>query len=343
MTEPLLSTSTNPFGAILERLIDMASGKTPPSFRELVRAAGLDPERDFVGASLRDLDFRGEDLRGFDFSQSDLTGADFRRADIAGMSLAGADLTGVIGLVGARFRDFDAAPEMIIVPAGEFMMGAAASEGDEAERPQHVVRIGSPFAAGICPVTRGEFAAFVEATGHKIVGGKKSSWRDPGFPQYDDHPVVGVNWHDAQAYVAWLTETSGGRPYRLPSEAEWEYCCRAGRTSAYSTGDSITPEQANFGREPKGTTPVRTFPPNAWGLRDMHGNVWEWCDGNWHKDYSGSPPSDGSAWQGGDSSLRVLRGGSWDSSPVILRSANRDWGRPDLRNNILGFRVVRTL
>jgi formylglycine-generating enzyme required for sulfatase activity len=341
MTEPLLPASPNPFGTVLERLIDMASGATPPSFRELVSAAGLDPVRDFVGASLRDLDFRNEDLRGFDFSQSDLTGADFRRANIAGMSFSGADLTGVIGLVGARFRDFDAAPEMIIVPAGEFLMGSPEGEGTPDEHPQHPVTIANPFAVGIYPVIRGEFAAFVKASGHKVA--KKSSWRDPGFPQKDDHPVVWANWHDAQAYVAWLTETSGGRPYRLLSEAEWEYCCRAGTTSAYGIGESITPAQANFGPYSKGTTSVLKFPPNPWGLYDMHGNVWEWCEDNWHEDYEGSPPSDGLAWAGGDPSSRVLRGGSWDYSPVILRSADRGRGRPGSRDDAIGFRVARTL
>jgi formylglycine-generating enzyme required for sulfatase activity len=343
MTESSLPTSANPFGTILERLIDMASGATPPSFRELVSAAGLDPERDFVGASLRDLDFGNEDLRGFDFSQSDLTGADFRRANIAGMSVAGADLTGVIGLAGARFRDFDAAPEMIIVPAGEFMMGSPEGEGVPDEDPQHSVTIGIPFAVCVYPVTRREFAAFVKATGHKAEGGKKSYWRDPGFPQNGDHPVVWVSWHDAQAYVAWLTETSGGRPYRLLSEAEWEYCCRAGTSSSYSTGHSIMPEQANFGGASKGTTSVLKFPPNPWGLYDMHGNVWEWCEDNWHEDYKGNPPSDGSAWAVGDPSSRVLRGGSWDVHPDGLRSANRDRDQPDNRDITIGFRVARTL
>ncbi|MGA2293479.1 formylglycine-generating enzyme family protein, partial [Bradyrhizobium sp.] len=158
-----------------------------------------------------------------------------------------------------RFRDFDAAPEMIIVPAGEFMMGSPAGEGDDDERPQHKVSIKNRFAVGVCPVTRGEFAAFINATKHKIEPGAfvwngkewksdpSKSWRDPGFTQGDDHPVVCVDWHDAKAYVEWLKERSGGKPYRLLSEAEWEYCCRAGTTSAYSTGDGITPEQANFG------------------------------------------------------------------------------------------------
>jgi formylglycine-generating enzyme required for sulfatase activity len=193
------------------------------------------------------------------------------------------------------------------------------------------------------PVTRGEFASFVEATQHKIEGFGNRSWRDPGFKQEDDHSVVCVSWHDAQAYVAWLCERSGGKDYRLLSEAEWEYCCRAGTASAYSTGHAITPAQANFGRNSQGTTPVSRFRANPWGLRDMHGNVWEWCEDNWHPHYIGDPPMDGSVWRGGDTSSRVLRGGSWGNYPLSLRSANRDRSPPDNRNDRVGFRVARTL
>jgi formylglycine-generating enzyme required for sulfatase activity len=142
--------------------------------------------------------------------------------------------------------------------------------------------------------------------------------------------------------VAWLRKESGGKSYRLLSEAEWEYCCRAGTISAYSTGDEITPEQANFGENSKGTTPVSRFPPNSWGLRDMHGNVWEWCEDCWHDNYVGAP-TDGSAWTTLDCSRRVVRGGSWDFTPRILRSADRVRITPDDWNYILGFRVGRTL
>jgi formylglycine-generating enzyme required for sulfatase activity len=137
--------------------------------------------------------------------------------------------------------------------------------------------------------------------------------------------------------------TIRGKAYRLLSEAEWEYCCRAGTATAYSTGDAITAEQANFGGNSNGTTPVSKFPPNPWGLRDMHGNVWEWCEDRWHEDYSGNPPSDGSVWRSEDQSFRVLRGGSWGSNPENLRSADRYGGLPDYRDNLVGFRVARTL
>jgi formylglycine-generating enzyme required for sulfatase activity len=255
---------------------------------------------------------------------------------------------------GTRFKDIDIGPEMIVVPAGDFLMGSPPGEGDDDERPQHKVTIKNPFAVGIAPVTRGEFAAFIDATNYKIESGAvvwngqewkddpSKSWRDPGFQQGDDHPVVCVNWHDAQAYVKWLRELSPGKAYGLPSEAEWEYCCRAGRTTEYSTGDTITAEQANFDNR-NGTTPVSKFSPNRWGLRDMHGNVWEWCEDNWHENYSGNPPSDGSVWRGGNRSLRVLRGGSWCDGPHFLRSADRDRDRPGDRSGFVGFRVASTL
>jgi len=260
---------------------------------------------------------------------------------------------------GGRFRDFDAAPEMIVVPAGEFLMGSRDGEGDHNEHPRHKVTVKSLFAVSIAPVTRGEFATFIGTTNHQIKAGtyvwddgRKSendpskSWRDPGFKQEDDHPVVCVNWHDAQAYLAWLRERSGGKGYRLLSEAEWEYCCRAGTTSAYSTGDAITSGQANFDNNSKGTTPVSRFPANPWGLRDMHGNVWEWCEDSWHQKYKGAP-EDGSAWKGGSPSSRVLRrvlrGGSWYDDPYILRAADRYGYRPGGRDYGVGFRVARTL
>jgi formylglycine-generating enzyme required for sulfatase activity len=255
---------------------------------------------------------------------------------------------------GEIYHDFDAAPEMIVVPAGDFLMGSRKGEGDDDERPQHKVRIGYALAVGIAPVTRGEFAAFIKAANHEIESGafvwdgqrwkwdQSKSWRDPGFKQDDDHPVVCVSWHDAQAYVAWLKKRSG-KSYRLLSEAEWEYCCRAGTASAYNTGDSITSGQANFNSNHRGATSVFKFASNGFGLHDMHGNVWEWCEDNWHSDYTGNPPTDGSIWAGGDESLRVLRGGSWDNDPHILRSADRGRNRPGNRYSSIGFRVARTL
>lgn len=251
-------------------------------------------------------------------------------------------------------------PKMIRVPLGNlpwtFMMGSLPSEGRHSEEaPRREITIRSALEVGIFPVTRGEFRAFIDATSHQINEGahvwtgekwefdESKSWWDPGFPQEDDHPAVCVNWHDAQSYLKWLNRRSGERRYRLLSEAEWEFCCRVGKTGPYSTGEAITHAQANFGRNAKGTTSVTSFPPNPWGLHDMHGNVWEWCEDNWHVDYSGNPPSDGSVWKGGDPSLQVQRGGSWYDDPSYLRSANRSCDRPGTRGDNVGFRIARTL
>jgi formylglycine-generating enzyme required for sulfatase activity len=158
-------------------------------------------------------------------------------------------------------------------------------------------------------------------------------------------PVINVSWNDAKAYVAWLKQASG-KHYRLLSEAEWEYACRAGTTTRYAWGDDPpTPEQANFGRKVGKTTEVGIYPANPWGLYDMHGNVWEWVEDCWHDSYGGAP-NDGSAWleeDGGDCGSRILRGGSWGNGPGVLRSANRDSVGPDDRGLIVGFRIARTL
>jgi formylglycine-generating enzyme required for sulfatase activity len=163
--------------------------------------------------------------------------------------------------------------------------------------------------------------------------------------QSDRHPAVGVSWQDARAYVAWLTIETGKR-YRLPTEAEWEYACRAGTTTRYAFGDSISPADANYGGNVGGTTEVGSYAPNAWGLFDMHGNVWEWMQDVWHGSYNGAPTSD-VAWTDGEgqasSTARVLRGGSWGLHPRSLRSANRGRNLPGLRDYFFGVRVARTL
>jgi formylglycine-generating enzyme required for sulfatase activity len=197
----------------------------------------------------------------------------------------------------------------------------------------------------------GEWRAFVRATGwHE---GGEVNWEAPGFPQTDTHPVVGINWYDAQQYVRWLSEATGRR-YRLPSEAEWEYACRAGTKTAFSFGDTISTSEANYdgnftynggarGEYRRGTTPAGMFPANPWGLFDMHGNVWEWVQDVVHDNYEGAP-LDGSAWEeGGDQARRILRGGSWLYNPRYLRSALRNGFSAALSNDIVGFRVVREL
>jgi formylglycine-generating enzyme required for sulfatase activity len=272
------------------------------------------------------------------------------------------------------FKDLEAGPDMVAVPAGKFVMGSPKSEPqrEKDEGPEHEVNIPKAFAVGRCTVTRGQFAAFIAATAYRMGGditcrwtGKEfddtsQAWRDPGFAQDDSHPVVCVNWDDAQAYVAWLTESSGAA-YRLPSEAEWEYACRAGTATPFWWGSSITPDQANYdgsaepykGGGSKGvyrrcTIPAMSFDPNPWGLYQVHGNVFEWCEDIWNDSYSARPESlkaTGGAMTDGIADWeRVLRGGAWDRYPQTLRSARRGaMGDKIYRINHTGFRVVRTL
>ncbi|CAH0291596.1 Serine/threonine-protein kinase PknA [Massilia sp. Bi118] len=272
-----------------------------------------------------------------------------------------ADLEGILR---DRFLDGEGkGPELVLLPTGRFQMGSPDHERKIAmdagsqkgwlarELPQHWVGIDRPIAMGRYPVTVGEWRVFVRATGWRQSG--EVNWEAPGFPQTDAHPVVGVNWYDALEYVRWLSEATG-RSYRLPSEAEWEYACRAGTRTAFSFGDTISTEQANYdgnftynggvrGEYRRGTTPAGMFPPNPWGLFDMHGNVWEWVQDVVHDSYEGAP-LDGSAWEeGGDQARRILRGGSWLYNPRYLRSALRNGFSSALSNDIVGFRVVREL
>ena len=250
-------------------------------------------------------------------------------------------------------------PEMVVVPAGDVMMGSPEKErgrSDE-ESPQHRVTIANPFAVGKFSITRGEFAAFVKETAYKTEGGcdvwngsewkrqPDRSWRSPSFFDQDDrHPVVCVNWHDAKAFAAWLSKKVG-KAYRLLTEAEREYAARAKTATRYSFGDDevwlsqYAWYQANSGGA---THPVGEKKPNAFGLLDMHGNVWAWCEDTWHSSYHGAP-NDGSAWQTGDTPFRVLRGGSWYRNANGIRSAFRITLSPDGRYNDVGFRVARGL
>ena len=249
---------------------------------------------------------------------------------------------------GVPFRDRPLAegriiegPEMVVVPRGSFLMGPATDEIDSSGRPQHLVTIAEPFAIGRCPITRGQFAAFVEAT-RREPRDIDCSWRNLYFPQDDTHPVVSVSWFNAVAYATWLEQASG-KPYRLPSEAEWEYCCRATTTTVYNTGNRITREDAHFDESEKdGTVPVASFAPNAWGLFDMHGNVNEWCADNWHRHFDDSAPVDGTVWQGGDAACRTIRGGGCYCLAADLRSAYRGAMEAEERG-LVGFRVARPL
>jgi formylglycine-generating enzyme required for sulfatase activity len=249
----------------------------------------------------------------------------------------------------AVFRDVEEpwCPEMVALPAGEFLMGSPETEAgrNKNEGPQHRVTIGYRVALGRYPVTFAEYDHFCAATERKNPG-------DAGAGR-GKRPVVNVTWRNAASYCEWLAKETG-QPYRLPSEAEWEYACRAGTTTRYSCGDEITERNANIGHVARGfvfggrtmTTLVGSYGPNPWGLYDMHGNVWEWVEDVWHDSYKGAPV-DGSAWTdregANSSSVRVGRGGSWGLFPGNYRSARRIGLEPDLPGRFLGFRLARTL
>jgi formylglycine-generating enzyme required for sulfatase activity len=249
-------------------------------------------------------------------------------------------------------------PEMLVVPAGDVMMGSPEAERgrSDPEGPQHRVTIAKPFAIGKFSITRGEFAAFVQETNYKTEEGCEvwtgsgwqhqpdRSWRSPGFDQDDRHPVVCVDWHDAKEFTAWLSKKVG-KTYRLLTEAEREYAARANTATRYSFGDdsAALSEHAWYSANSGGAThPVGEKKPNAFGLLDMQGNAWAWCEDAWHPSYQGAP-NDGSAWLTGGAPSRVLRGGSWFRDAASLRSAFRVSFRPDSRYSDTGFRVARGL
>jgi formylglycine-generating enzyme required for sulfatase activity len=277
---------------------------------------------------------------------------------------SGSPVADASGVLRDRFLDGSGVgPELVLIPTGRFEMGSSEIERATAmksgsqkawlarETPQHWVSIAYSFALARHPVTVGQWRQFARATGWESMS--DTDWNAPGFVQTDEHPVVAVSWNDVQKYLSWLTAKTG-QLYRLPSEAEWEYACRAGTHTAFSFGEDISTERANYdgnftynngvkGEFRQGTTRVDAFQPNPWGLFDMHGNVWEWTQDVVHENYEGAP-SDGSAWeQGGDPARRVLRGGSWLYQPRYLRSALRNGYSAVLANDIVGFRVARKL
>jgi formylglycine-generating enzyme required for sulfatase activity len=230
-------------------------------------------------------------------------------------------------------------PEMIVIPAGSFTMGSPATEkyryGNEG--PQHKVTVSRPFAVSKFDVTFADWDACVS------VGGCPQA-TDSGMGR-DTKPVINVSWDDAQTYVAWLSKMTG-QPYRLLTEAEWEYAARAGTTTAYYWGDEIGTGNANCNgcgsQRTHQSSPVGSFRPNAFGLYDMAGNVWQWVQDCWHNSYDGAP-SDGSSWISGDCSRRVVRGGDWDGFPPGLRAAIRGGITTVGLNGVVGFRVGRML
>jgi len=231
---------------------------------------------------------------------------------------------------GRVWQDVDG-PVMIDVPPGWFTMGECAGDklASDVERPAHEVSIPAGLAFSMAQITVAEYRRFAR----EYLPGE-----DPELP------AVQVSWVDAAEYCAWLSLRTG-RAYRLPGESEWEFCCRAGSLALFAFGDELTPQMANYLYTEKGArvgqgrrTRAGTFPPNVFGLHDVHGNVCEWVADVWHPTYDGAP-AEGSIWSG-SGELRVMRGGAWDHQPRQLRSSHRDClGRHCRRDNV-GFRVA---
>ena len=295
--------------------------------------------------------------------------------------------------VGAVFRDAlkdgGEGPEMVVLPPGRFRMGSPAGEEgrDSDEGPLRTVTIGKRIAMGRYEVTVGEFRRFVTASGYRTeaernAGGEQGCyiqefmdsnrdgwdwtpgrfWLDLEYTVEEDQPVVCVSWNDAQRYIAWLNEETGGS-YRLPSESEWEYAVRAGSGSRYHFGDDesklcdygnvadttklpnghVWTNKANCSDDAVYPVAVGSYRPNAFGLYDLHGNVLEWVEDCYHESYEGAP-TDGSAWTTGcDGEWAVVRGGAWNNGPQLLRAAVRSWSRPSYRFINYGFRLVQDL
>jgi formylglycine-generating enzyme required for sulfatase activity len=247
--------------------------------------------------------------------------------------------------------------EMVQIPGGTFMMGSPETEAQRLDResPQHQVTVPS-FFMGKYTVTQEQYQAVMGGNIlQKIIGNQKN----PSYFKGEKRPVEQVSWDDAVEFCQKLSQKTR-RTYRLPNEAEWEYACRAGTTTPFYFGETITTDLANYrgtdwdyegtvypgnyGQAPKGkyreeTTPVGSFPPNPFGLYDMHGNVWEWCQDSWHDNYNDAP-TDGSAWIDNDNQYKLLRGGSWSDFPGNCRCAYRDFKRRAIHYFNIGFRVV---
>jgi formylglycine-generating enzyme required for sulfatase activity len=245
------------------------------------------------------------------------------------------------------FKECDLCPEMVVIPAGSFMMGSPESEkGTKHEGPQHWVAFSRQFAVGKFAITFDEWDACVRDNGCNGYRPRDEGWGRGKLP------VVNISWNDARAYVVWLSKRTG-KTYRLPSEAEREYVTRGGTATAFWFGTTISSQQANFngnltygdgsrGEYRQKTVAVDSFQANPFSLYQVHGNVWEWTEDCYVDSYKGAP-TDGSAWTRRDCTDRVLRGGAWSLDPWYLRSAFRNWGSADFRFYSNGFRVARTL
>jgi formylglycine-generating enzyme required for sulfatase activity len=292
--------------------------------------------------------------------------------------LVTAAVTGVAGEAQAQdkgereFQECDVCPLMVGIPAGSFAMGSPAGEAGrfDTEGPAHRVSV-KAFALGKYDVTSKEFLTFLKETGYQPEPCdpiQKMRWHSPGnglaYPPYDTEPslwpAVCLDWKDAHAYITWLNAKARAArpglaarpgPYRLPSEAEWEYAARGGTQTARWWGDAVGSGNANCNGcgsayDYRLLADVGSFTPNPFGLYGMLGNAWQWTEDCWHDSYSGAP-ADGSAWSGGDCRKHVLRGGSWDNVPAFVRSAARSGGSSDGGeydySSLAGFRIARTL
>jgi len=244
----------------------------------------------------------------------------------------------------SEFKDCAACPHMVVIPAGEFTMGSPPSE-QQAEA-QHRVTIATPFAVSKFEITFDEWDTCVADGGCNRYRPEDEGW---GRGQ---RPAINISWDYAKAYAQWLSKKTG-KSYRLLTEAEWEYATRAGTTTPFAFGATLLPSQANYDGSTDGSGPsdvnrqktlaVGSFPANAFGLHDMHGNVSEWVEDCWHDQYTAGAPSDGSAWLEGNCDGRVLRGGSWEDSDVELRSAARVGEYRDNSSYADGIRIARSL
>ena len=234
--------------------------------------------------------------------------------------------------------------DLVYIPGDKFMMGLQEGEGQKSEKPLHEVTV-QPLFMGQFPVTQAQWRAIASLP--KV---NRDLEPEPSMFKGNDRPVERVSWNNAVEFCQRLSRQTG-KEYRLPSEAEWEYACRAGTITPFHFGETITGKLANYGasriyaNEPEGeyrkqTTPVGSFPPNAFGLYDMHGNVWEWCKDDWHENYQDAP-TDGSAWLSRKSKIKVIRGGAWNNGPYICCSAHRDVNWRESRGINIGLRVVR--
>ena len=326
-------------------------------FVELVGLAELDPGMAFRRANLSGTDLSGQDLAGFDFTDANLTGCDLTGADLShttGVTRAMLDAAKTGGTTkppralfwadgrppswaedwgrdaygpwcSFRVPGTEVTQRLRWCPPGRFLMGSPPSDKDARpnEYPQHEVA----FAEGFWMFE----TAVTEALWSAVMGG---SARRPAFPQ------TGIDWIEACAFAKRLNTQRPDLLLGLPSEAQWEYACRAGTDTAYSFGHRIDKKQVRYGELGQGPFSVASLPANPWGLHEMHGNVWEWCEDEYHDDYENAP-SDGAPWPPKGAAHRVVRGGSWGGDAPSVRSAYRDWFHPSYRNVNIGFRCAR--